>query len=180
MKVYVMRHGATIWNEKGITQGISQNKLSLNGKKLVQDCALKFKNVCFDVIFVSPLMRTMQTANIMNQYHSAKIIKDKRLIEIDQGVFTGKSKNELTEEEKKLKFARSSECGMESYQSVNQRVENFVQELKKNKQYNNILIVTHNVTASLIECAFRGVQVDYENNTHLRSFDNAEMKCFEI
>ena len=180
MKVYVMRHGTTVWNEKGITQGISNNRLSLSGKKLAQNCALKFKDVHFDVIFASPLMRTMQTANLMNRYHSVKITKDKRLIEIDQGIFTGKSKNDLTEEEKKLKFERSKECGMESYESVNQRVREFVKELNANKNYDNVLIVTHNVTASLIACALQGVKVDYTNSTHLRSFDNAEVRCFEI
>ena len=175
-----MRHGTTVWNEKGITQGISNNRLSLNGKKLVQDCALKFKDVHFDVIYSSPLMRTMQTANIMNQYHKVKIIKDNRLIEIDQGIFTGRRKNSLTENERNLKFERSSECGLESYESVNQRVREFVKELNANINYDNVLIVTHNVTASLTACALQGVQVDYTNRNHLRSFDNAEVKCFEI
>ena len=104
MKVYVMRHGTTVWNEKGITQGRSRNRLSEKGKTLVLDAALNFKDVSFDIIFTSPLMRTVQTANIMNRYHSAKIIKDNRLIEIDQGIFTGKSKVNLSEEEKQLKF----------------------------------------------------------------------------
>ena len=98
MKIYIMRHGSTVWNEKGITQGRSRNMLSENGRFLVQELANKYKNIQFDVIFSSPLMRTMQTSNIMNKYHNVKIIKDERLIEIDQGVFTGRSKNDLTED----------------------------------------------------------------------------------
>ena len=102
MKIYVMRHGTTVWNEKGITQGHTNNRLSKKGKILTEEVALKYKNINFDIIFCSPLMRTVQTANIMNKYHNSKIVKDSRLIEIDQGIFTGRSKYDLTEEEKRL------------------------------------------------------------------------------
>ena len=180
MNIYVMRHGTTVWNEKGITQGRTNNRLSKAGKILTEQVALENKNTRFDVIFCSPLMRTMQTANIMNKYHGAKIIKDDRLIEIDQGVFSGKSKNDISEEQMKLKLVRSKECGMESYQSVYERVKFFVDELVENKQYQNVLIVTHNVTASFINDILGGIKVDFENDSHLRNFKNAELKCFKV
>ena len=92
MKIYVMRHGKTNWNENGTIQGRSNNRLSNNGKAVVEEVALKQKDTKFDIIFCSPLMRTMQTANIMNQYHNVKILKDERLIEIEQGIFTRRKK----------------------------------------------------------------------------------------
>ena len=180
MKIYVMRHGTTVWNEKGITQGRTNNRLSKQGISLTEQVALKYKNVKFDVIYSSPLMRTMQTSNIMNKYHNIKIIKDQRLIEIDQGIFSGKSKFELTDEEITLKFSRSSKCGMESYESVYKRVENFINELKENTKHKNVLIITHNVNASFIADILNGIDVDFENDTHLRNFKNAEVKCFNI
>lgn len=180
MKVYVMRHGTTVWNEKGITQGHTNNRLSQKGKTLTEDVSIKHKDMKFDIIFCSPLMRTMQTANIMNKYHNVKIIKDERLIEIDQGIFTGKSKFNLTDKEKKQKFARDKKCGMESYQSVFKRVENFIRELKQNKKYDNVLIITHNVNASFIADIFNNIEVDFNNDKHLRNFNNAEIKCFNM
>ncbi|MBO7527954.1 MAG: histidine phosphatase family protein [Clostridia bacterium] len=39
MNLYVLRHGTTVWNEKGITQGRSQNRLSKSGYKLVENVA---------------------------------------------------------------------------------------------------------------------------------------------
>lgn len=125
-------------------------------------------------------MRTIQTANIINKFHNVKIVKDERLIEIDQGIFTGKSKFNLSDEEMKLKFARDKSCGMEPYQSVYERVKNFVDELKQDKKYENVLIVTHNVNASLIADLFNNLQIDFKNDNHLRNFDNAEVKCFEL
>ena len=75
MKIYVLRHGTTFWNEEGRTQGRRQNKLSENGKKLAELTAEKLKDKQIDIVYASPLMRTMQTANIVNKYHNAKIIK---------------------------------------------------------------------------------------------------------
>ena len=49
----------------------------------------------------------MQSANIMNKYHQLKIIKDERIIEIDKGIFTGRKKASLTEEEKKQTFGNA-------------------------------------------------------------------------
>ena len=180
MKIYVMRYGTTVWNEKGITQGRTNNRLSKAGKILTEQVALAHKNTKFDVVFCSPLMRTMQTANIINKYHGVKIVKDDRLIEIDQGVFSGKSKHDVSDKEMKLKLARSKECGMESYQSVYERVENFVNELLTTKKYENVLIVTHNVTASFIADILSGINVDFENDSHLRNFANAQIKCFDV
>ena len=87
MEIFVMRHGKTVWNEKCITQGRTQNRLSKQGKIDAEKQAVNFKNEKIDLIFASPLMRTMQTANIMNKYHGVKILKDNRIIEFDQGIF---------------------------------------------------------------------------------------------
>lgn len=180
MKVYVMRHGTTVWNEKGITQGRTNNRLSKAGKSLTQEVALKYKNTKFDAIYCSPLMRTMQTANIMNQFHNVKIIKDKRLIEIDQGIFSGKSKYDISESEMKLKLTRSALCGMESYESVYERVLDFIKDLRENSKYDNVLIITHNVKASFISDILSDITVDFANDDHLRNFNNAEVKLFVI
>lgn len=179
MNIYVMRHGTTVWNEKGITQGRTNNRLSASGKELTEKVAKKYQNTKIDIIFTSPLMRTMQTSNIMNKYHNAKIVKDERLVEIDQGIFTGKSKFDLTDEQFKLKNARDKSCKMESYESVYRRVQNFIADLKANYT-ENVLVITHNVNASLIEDILLNIEVDFENGEHLRRFENAEVKCFKV
>ena len=174
-----MRHGTTVWNEKGITQGHTNNRLSKKGIALTKDVAEKYKNSNFDVIYCSPLMRTVQTANIMNKFHNVKVVKDKRLIEIDQGIFTGRSKHDLTKEEKNLKFARSKSCGMESYQSAYDRTKEFLIDIKNNCVFDSVLIITHNCNATFLEDLLLNVDVDFNNDNHLRSFKNAEIKKFK-
>lgn len=180
MNIYIMRHGTTVWNEKGITQGRSSNMLSQSGKALTKQAANMLKDVPIDVIFASPLMRTMQTANIINKYHNVKVVKDERLIEIHQGIFTGKKWSSLTKEEKNLKDLRDSSCGMESYESVYERVNDFIQNIKSTCPFENILIITHNVCASLIYTILSNQKVDLQNKKHIKCFNNAEIKKLSI
>ena len=120
-------------------------------------------------------MRTVQTANIINKFHNVKVIKDPLLIEIDQGIFTGRYKNSYTEEENKLRFNRDANCGMESYQSVAKRTIQFIEQLSKYK-FKNIFIITHNCNASILENLLKNIEIDYSNPNHLRCFKNAEVK----
>lgn len=180
MNIFVMRHGTTVWNEKGITQGRTNNRLSKSGIELTKQKSKKYKNIEFDVIYCSPLMRTVQTANIMNSLHSVPVIKDDRLIEIDQGIFSGRHKDDLTEEERMLKFSRDKSCGMEDYQNVYKRSKCFLDYIKENCKFENILVVTHNCNATLLEDLLLKIEVDFNNEKHVRNFKNAEIKKFEL
>ena len=46
--------------------------------------------------------------------------------------------------------------------------------------FNNILIITHNVNASLLERLLLNETIDFENPDHLRCFSQAEIKKFTI
>lgn len=180
MKIHVMRHGTTVWNEQGITQGRTNNRLSKNGVLLTEKVSNRYKDCKFDIIFCSPLMRTIQTANIMNRPHNVKIIKDKNLVEIDQGIFTGRSKDDLSEDEKRLKALRDKSAGMETYASALDRARAFLSALRKNTKYKNVLVITHNVIASFLDDILNNVKIDFKNPDHLGNFKNAEIKTFEI
>ena len=175
-----MRHGTTVWNEKGITQGRSQNRLSQSGKELVAQVSKKFSSNKIDVIIASPLMRTMQTANMMNRYHNVKIIKDKRLIEIDKGIFTGRNRNSLTENEKYLRSINDPICKMETYEQVFERVKLFFDDIKSNCKFKNILVITHGVVAGFLEIIITKKEFDISTKGNIKKFKNAEIKNFEI
>ena len=180
MEIYVMRHGTTVWNEKGITQGRTNNRLSKNGISLTKQVSKQYKNTKFDLIVCSPLMRTVQTANLMNYYHNVKILKDVLLIEIDQGIFTGRHKDSLSKQEFELKNQRSKKCGMESYQQIFDRTKQFVKDLKDKYGDKTVLIVTHNCNATMIEDILLKKPVNFADKTFLRNFANDEVKKFEI
>lgn len=180
MNLYVMRHGTTVWNEKGITQGRSNNRLSKKGIELTKKSALNFKNQKIDVIITSPLMRTIQTANIVNKYHNAKILKDELLIEIDQGIFTGRISKSLSKEELVLKKTRSKLAKMESYENCFQRAKSFITTIKQKYNYQNVLVITHNCVATFIENILLKKPINFNDAKFLVNFNNAEIKKFQI
>lgn len=177
--VYVMRHGCTVWNEKGITQGKTENLLSQKGKIETLGVAEEYKNVKIDAIFCSPRRRAVQTVNIFNKYHNAKVIKDERLSEINQGIFTGRVWDKLSEEEKQLKAKRLPEYGMESYKSVYERTLKFANSIKQSK-FQNILVVTHSINANMLSEILEGKKIDLSNMEYNGRFDNVEVREFEI
>lgn len=177
-----MRHGTTVWNEIGKTQGHSNNRLSKGGIALVRQTAKKHSKTKFDIIISSPLMRTMQTSNIMNEYHNVKIVKDRRLIEIDQGVFTGMYHKNFTPEQKEIRRRRDANYGIESYKSVYDRVYNFLTEIINNPPADNILIVTHNAPATMMEKIITNQQINWQNTSPplFNIFDNTQVKHFNL
>lgn len=180
MKIYVMRHGRTVWNEKQICQGRSANRLSKTGKEQVKSQAEKYKDIKVDIIFSSPLMRTMQTTNIMNKILKAKVVKDNRIIEVDQGIFTGQRKKGLTDEEKFELNQHSKNSGMETYEEIYLRVIDFIRFLRQNYKGKNILVVTHGMIASYIEKIGTSLELKREEIKNYSTFQNAEIKKIEI
>lgn len=180
MKLYIMRHGTTVWNEKGIIQGRSRNRLSKEGVQLTEKVAKEFKDKKIDAIFCSPIMRTIQTANIMNRYHNVKVVKEEKLIEVDQGVLSGRKRSSLTEEEKKARKQRLAEYGMESWQSVYQRAKDFVSTMKNQTQYKNVLVITHNACASYLSVILENIEVDFNSSEHRTNYKNAQIKEYII
>ena len=180
MKVYVLRHGTTVWNEQGRTQGRRQNKLSESGKQLAKETAEKLKNAQIDIIYASPLMRTMQTANIVNAYHGAKIIKNELLTEVDQGIFSGRLYTTLSDEEKQLKKERHPQTKMETLEQAFKRTSEFVETIINQETHKNILIVSHNNICSMLECIFTGATPNFNDRTQMNSYGNAEVRMFEI
>lgn len=90
MRVYVMRHGVTDWNEKKLLQGNSNTSLNEAGREMARKSAEGMKDIKIDYIFSSPLNRAYETARIINEGRGLEIVKDDRLMEVgfgdDEGV----------------------------------------------------------------------------------------------
>ena len=179
MKIYIVRHGTTVWNEKKITQGYFKNRLSKKGKEELENIALSIKEENIDVIFSSPLVRAVQSANIINKYHEVKVIKYEKLIGIDQGVFAGRYWKSLSEKERELHQKRDESCRMESYSNVYIRTQKFIEDVIDNCKYENIVIVTHNTNATALEHLILKKEIDFDDVSSLNKFDNGQLKVVE-
>jgi len=150
MKLYIMRHGQTFANVERKPDCNPEDSTSLTelGQEQSIANAEKLKDVKFDAIFVSQFIRTKETASIVNEFHNLPLIVDKRINETNSGldIFTKKQQQDFFDKE-----------GIESYKTRGwdkrffdgetiteeyNRLTNFIEELK-NKDYKNVLIVSH-------------------------------------
>ena len=92
MKILVVRHGRTNWNDLNKVQGLADIELNEEGKSQAKITAEKLKNEKIDLIISSPLTRTKQTAEIVRDGRDIDIIFDDRLKERDYGEFEGLTK----------------------------------------------------------------------------------------
>jgi broad specificity phosphatase PhoE len=109
--LYIVRHGETEWNVKGITQGQTNSSLTENGIQQARDTANDLKDINFDAIFSSDLTRTQHTAEIIKLDREIIIQTSRLLRERSFGSFEGKHRDDFLESlrEKILEFNKLSE-----------------------------------------------------------------------
>lgn len=164
--IYFLRHGSTDWNENLNSEGKKDPKcqgrcdLHLNNKGKMQALEVKeeLKNIKFDKIICSPLIRTRETLSISYD-GDAPIIYDNRIIERDFGEFEGLTRSEFDFNEfwninSIQKFKKA-----ESIQDVQNRVFNLLDELSNNPT-ENILIVAHGGVGLVLMSYFEGIPED--------------------
>lgn len=152
MELYFVRHGETDWNALGKMQGRSDIKLNEKGINEAKECYENLKDIHFDKIYVSPLKRAYQTAEIIKGDRNVELVVDERLIEVCFGDLEGKELVEL--EKSNLKGVLDLFFNdPEKYEPVGEgetlieacdRTEEFLKDLKaKEKEDSRILIVAH-------------------------------------
>jgi broad specificity phosphatase PhoE len=90
-----LRHGATDWNRQGRFQGRTDNPLNDDGIAQAHAAAEKLRAVELEHVVSSPLLRAVQTAQIIANIASRAVTIDPGLIELDFGSFEGKPVREL-------------------------------------------------------------------------------------
>ena len=105
----LIRHGQSIYNNENRFAGWVDTTLTDTGRKQAADAAALLKEVGFkpDMVLISPLTRTIQTADEMLKIMGIpadRITKDARLVERSYGGLTGKNKAEALAELGEEKF----------------------------------------------------------------------------
>ncbi len=139
VKITYFVHGTTTDNEKDLATGHSPGELSKLGKQQAKDLGKKVKDKKFDVVFCSDLKRAVDSAKL--GFSNYKIIQDKRLREADYGDFTQKPAKKFKSDMKK--YVKTPFPNGESYNDVNIRIAEFVNELFNKYYGKHIAIVAH-------------------------------------
>ena len=142
MKITLVRHAATEENYLELCQGLKNNPLCDDGRRQALKLKEKLKNKHFDVCFMSPMLRTVETAMILIG-DRVLTIPDKRLIERDLGEFEGMPRK-FYDARKYWDFnLNCSDRGVEPIKDIFNRCESFLNYIKENYADKDILIVSH-------------------------------------
>ena len=175
MKVYLVRHGQTDTNISNLYNFRGED-INQNGIQQAEKLKEKIKEMEFDIIYCSPLLRARHTADIINSKNK-EIIIDNRLEERKHGNLEGKS-IECTNREIYWSYPTNTRYGTEeTIQSLFQRVNDFLNELKT-KDYSKVLVVAHKGVSRAFHAYFDGIP---EDGKLLRlGLENAEIKEYEL
>lgn len=89
MDIYLIRHGETDYNKTKRLQGVTDIPLNAYGIELAEKTAEGLKDVHFDCIYTSPLIRARKTAEIIRGDRKIEIIPTMGLREISFGEYEG-------------------------------------------------------------------------------------------
>lgn len=144
--IYVVRHGTTEANAKGIIQGQLDTPLTEKGKQDAQLLAKKLEGIQFDHIYSSDLGRAFITEFIIAQldHEIDKISEVPQLREVDYGDVSNENKKQMLADlgekyyDPDYQFPRG-----ESRRQAQERAVGFFEELKQQHTSETILVVTH-------------------------------------
>ncbi len=153
--IYIVRHGETEWNARKLLQGHKNIPLNENGANQARELARRFKNIHFDVIFSSDLLRARQTAEIVALERQMIVVTTKALREYAYGKYEGKKveifreelkemfekRNKLQNYEEKINFRLAPE--LETIGEVISRFINFIREIGITYSGKTALVVSH-------------------------------------
>ena len=149
-KYFLLRHGETIYQtkKKDFVYPWPENpavKLTKKGENQIKPIAKKLKKEKIDLIFASDFFRTRQAAKIVAKELGLKINLDKRLRDINMGIYHGRLKEEFYRDFPRvfpLRFIKRPSGG-ESWQDCQKRMVDFLKEIDKKYKGKTILIVSH-------------------------------------
>ena len=174
MKVYIVRHGEVLHNALKIYNNENED-LNDNGVKQSETLKSKIKDLEYDMIISSPLIRAKHTAEIIN-LKNKKILIDNRLEERNPGNLNGKPIS-YTNREEYWNFNSKVQYGTsENMKEFFKRVYNFLDELKA-RDYECVLIVAHSGVSKAFSGYFEGIQDGKFLN---RGLKNCEIKMYYL
>jgi broad specificity phosphatase PhoE len=181
LRLTLVRHGETLWNQAKKIQGIADIELSKLGLEQAEKLALSLQNENFDMIFSSPLKRAYATAQAIAVHHALPITVENDLHELNAGELEG-----LTFPELQLRYGDflskwlgdHSSVTMpqgESLQDVQDRVWPVIQRITKTSE--NALVVSHSFVIITILCKARNLSLSHSQEMRVGV---ASKTCLEI
>lgn len=155
MKIYIARHGETVWNKEEVFRGRKDVPLNETGRRQAQLTGRYFSDKGITMILTSPLARAMETAHEIGEATGAAIETVDELTDMNFGVWEGLPLQEVEKlYREELEIWRKSPQKFharngESLRDVGRRVARAFQKILSDEQ-NSFVVVTHRVLCKVI------------------------------
>lgn len=160
MKFYIVRHGQTLFNQKGIIQGWCDSPLTEQGIQQARNVAYGLKDIPFTCAACSISERAWDTASIIAEGRAIQVHPRKDLKEVHFGTLEGER---LTHGE----FFPLMEKGFTEYggETVPEASERFLHALKEigDTHTGNVLIVAHGAVIAGVLMAISKGTLSFED-----------------
>ncbi|MBI4785521.1 MAG: histidine phosphatase family protein [Chloroflexi bacterium] len=181
----LIRHGQTEWNREERFRGHADIPLNETGKTQAQKIAARIAGEKIDVLYASPLQRTLQTAQSIAETHQLEIQKSDALLDLDVGALEG-----LTVDEARQAFPEVIDKWLnapghvkfpkgDSLRAVRTRAEKLLDELAAQHDGQTVALVSHRVVCHVVLCLALDMKLDAlwnlkQDNGCINRFDKTE------
>ena len=172
MNVYILRHGETDWNKKGILQGstdIPLNALGIEMAEKTRNGLLRDK-IFFDMIISSPYLRARETAEIIAGPGNITVVSNYLLREMCFGKYEGHKISDFQKYSEYRGISKAfydpvhyqNEGEAESYEDLFIRISDFLTNnlLPLESTCENVLLVCHSAVIRAFICLINNMPLD--------------------
>ena len=165
LTLYLIRHGETTFSQSGGFCGSLDPDLTPAGTQMGRELAEAYKGVEWEAAYVSPLKRTVQTAQPLCQAAGLEMNLRDGLKEITYGEWEGKTTAYVKEHYRDVYIrwmtepAWNAPPGGETSLEIESRSSQVISEIVAKHADGNVLIVSHKATIRIMLCTFLGIDL---------------------
>jgi 2,3-bisphosphoglycerate-dependent phosphoglycerate mutase len=151
-------HSTSVDNENGIATGWLQGALSATGREQAEELGERRRDDGLAIVFTSDLHRAVETAEIAFAGSAIPIERDRRLRECNYGSMNGRPRAEL-DDQRAWRLDEPWPDG-ESWRQAVARVAGFLEELRRLRDEQRVLIIGHVATRWALDHVVLGIPLE--------------------
>lgn len=177
MKVYLARHGQTVWNHRDVVCGRTDIPLTEKGVEQARALAEQVARTEVDLILASPLLRAQQTAQAAAERIGASVLTEPLLLEQNFGAYEEVDRFDPEYMAYRQDFFRRFPGGGESIAMVTARAYALIDKLRREYSGHTVLLVSHGAFCRCWRTWFE----DVPNEEFFRwRMGNCELREYEL
>ncbi len=165
MRLILIRHGESSWNQERRIQGISDIELNERGREQAEKISIALRGEKVNAIYSSPLKRAVDTAKAIAQVHHLEVNIEPDLRELDVGELDGLREKEVNQRYGEFwKEWRKGDGsihlpGGESLEELQRRAWRAIQHIDGKHSNEVVIVVSHLFAIRTIICQALGLEL---------------------